>query len=291
MRAAEQVSVEKLAHRLERERRTRIEAEAIAESATRRLYDLVGELERSKADLERLLAGQREFVTIAAHELQTPIAPIATFAQMLVSQWEQTPDDEKRRRIEVIDRQAQRLRRLTSLMLGLSRIDAGTLQVRPADIDLEGELAKLVAEMSEGRSDVTVRCPRGLSVRADPDHIQTILGNLLENALKHGSPPLSIEAQDAGGWVEIRVRDAGPGVPVDFVPRLFEKFAQANFGANRGANGTGLGLYIVRNLVRAHGGEAWSESNYPTGACLAVRLPAARAGTNEKQGEKASVWT
>jgi signal transduction histidine kinase len=98
-----------------------------------------------------------------------------------------------------------------------------------------------------------------------------MLTNYVANALKYGGPPIRIEAREADGVVEIFVRDRGTGVPEEFVPRLFERFAQA--GTKEG--GTGLGLSIVRGLARAQGGEAWYEPDPSGGACFGVRLPSA----------------
>lgn len=273
-RIAEVAEPAQLERRLEREQKIRLEAEAIAEAATRRLYDTVTELEDSRAELERLLGAQREFIAIAAHELQTPIAPIANFAEMLLEAWTDTSDEDKRHRVEIIDRQARRLRRLATLMLSLSRIESGKITVRHTEIDLENEVTSLVSELAQGRFETVVRCEPGLRLSADPDHVRTILSNLIENGFKHGEPPIRVEAHTAGAWVEIRVLDAGSGVPDEFVHRMFDKFAQARFGSNASSNGTGLGLYIVRNLARAHGGDVWYETGPDQGACFVVRLPA-----------------
>jgi signal transduction histidine kinase len=109
----------------------------------------------------------------------------------------------------------------------------------------------------------------GLRARADPQHVQHILVNYLANALKHGRPPVGIEVREQEGWIEALVTDHGAGVPAEFIPRLFEKFAQAE--ATEG--GTGLGLSIVRGLARAQGGEAWYQPAEPEGAAFGVRLP------------------
>jgi signal transduction histidine kinase len=114
-----------------------------------------------------------------------------------------------------------------------------------------------------------------LEVLADPNHFRQIVTNFLTNALKYGRTPIQVEAAVSDGTVEVRVRDQGEGVPEDFVPRLFEKFAQAP-GVAQAHRGTGLGLSIVRGLARAQGGDAWYEPNEPRGSCFGVRLP--RAG-------------
>jgi signal transduction histidine kinase len=97
--------------------------------------------------------------------------------------------------------------------------------------------------------------------------------NYVGNAFKYGAPPIAVELLDAGDMVEVRVRDGGEGIPPEFAPHLFEKFAQASTGSTRGASGTGLGLSIVQGLARANGGEAWFEPNEPSGSVFGVRVP------------------
>ena len=110
-------------------------------------------------------------------------------------------------------------------------------------------------------------------VHADPDHVQRILANYLTNAIKYGEPPIDVRLGSVHGFIEVRVVDRGPGVPVDFEPRLFGKFSRAEGTATAGRTGTGLGLSIVRGLALANGGDAWYERNVPRGSCFAVKLP------------------
>lgn len=260
---------ERLLERYERERRVRLEAESIAESATRRLYEMTTELERSRNDLEQMYASQRDFIAIASHELQTPIAPITGFAATLLERWDEVGDAEKLEWVRVIDRQARRLAQLAGLLLAASRIEAGRLTAHPRELDV-GEAIARALESLEGGEDVVRPGPRRLLARGDPDLLHQMLINVLRNAQKYGRPPVAVEASDAGRWVEIRVRDSGPGVPEDLRPRLFEKFAKSDIGR---ANGTGLGLFIVRGLARAQSGDAWYEPDPSGGACFGVRLP------------------
>jgi signal transduction histidine kinase len=161
-------------------------------------------------------------------------------------------------------------------LLAMSRIESGKLDVRRAQVDV-GELARAaVAGLGDAAASVEVTGPPHLDVAADPDHLEQIVVNFVGNALKYGDPPITVELVDRGDTVEVRVRDRGPGIPHEFVPQLFEKFAQASTGSTRGASGTGLGLSIVRGLARANGGETWFEPNLPTGAVFGVRLPAWR---------------
>jgi signal transduction histidine kinase len=131
-----------------------------------------------------------------------------------------------------------------------------------------------LAGLGEAAAGVTVVGPDHADVAADPDHVEQIVLNYVGNALKYGAPPVTVEIVAGSRAFVVRVRDSGPGIEAQFVPQLFEKFAQASTGATRQASGTGLGLSIVRGLARANGGDAWFEPNEPSGSIFAVRLPA-----------------
>jgi signal transduction histidine kinase len=122
---------------------------------------------------------------------------------------------------------------------------------------------------------MTLSCPDDLEVLCTPEHLRRMLVNYFDNAAKYGLPPVSVVATREGGDVEIRVRDAGAGVPEEFIPHLFEKFTQAEPSSTRRARGTGLGLAIVATLAALDGGAAWYEPDAPEGPCFVLRLPIA----------------
>ncbi|MDQ4005077.1 MAG: HAMP domain-containing histidine kinase, partial [Actinomycetota bacterium] len=234
------------------------------------------ELERSadelrQANQELLEADEMKthFVAVASHELRTPLTAVLGFARTLRSHWERLPDHERKEQIAHIEDQAARLSRLVDQLLTMSGIDAGAVEVRAEAVHLPVAVEKAVAAV--GAADVVdVAEVDGAHVTADPDHLQRILVNYLANALRHGEPPIRISSRARDGWVEVVVEDRGPGVPAEFVPRLFQKFAQA-----RGTEGgTGLGLSIVRGLAQAQGGDVWYEPATP-GARFGVRLRSA----------------
>lgn len=233
---------------------------------------LLEEKERTNEELRLANQLKSEFVAVASHELQTPVAPIAGFASTLVSQWDELSDDRRREYVHAIDRQAKRLSRLVNDLLTTSRIEAGRVDVRAKAVSLGSIVAEALVEVGAGPSDIRLSGLEDVRALADPDLVQRIVVNYVGNALKYGEPPFAIEARQAGEWVELRMRDAGGGIAAEFVPRLFGKFARET-GAS--VPGTGLGLFVVRGLARAQGGDAWYESNHPRGSCFAVRLPAA----------------
>jgi len=239
--------------------------------AEKELERYADELKRANQDLRAADELKNHFVAVTSHELRTPLTSVLGFARILLKHWERMPDEEKLEQIRLIEDQSQRLSRLVEELLTLSKIRAGALEVRTTGIKLRDAVDRVVSSFADSVPDIDVKVPRRLRLRADPDYLHQMLTNYVANALKYGGPPIRIEAREADGVVEIFVRDRGAGVPEEFVPRLFERFAQA--GTKEG--GTGLGLSIVRGLARAQGGEAWYEPDPGGGACFGVRLPSA----------------
>jgi PAS domain S-box-containing protein len=227
------------------------------------------ELQRANEDLRAADALKDHFVAVTSHELRTPLTSVLGFAKTLLSHWERIPEVEKRDQIRLIEDQANRLSRLVDELLTLSKIEAGALEARPRPVPAGEAVAAVLTAFGDAAKGIEVDIDREQRVLADPDHLHQILTNYVANALKYGRPPITIEATDVDEHVEIRVSDNGEGVPPAFVPRLFERFAQA--GTAQG--GTGLGLSIVKGLARAQGGEVWYEPGEPQGACFGLRLP------------------
>jgi signal transduction histidine kinase len=237
------------------------------------------ELERSAAeDLRRTHDAMRDFLSIASHDLRTPIAIIKGYAATMSAAWDSVPDDDKRTYVATIGRQADRLARLVSDLLTMSQLDAGAVEPELGPVDLAALVDELISDLDR-RDDVQVQIPAPVVVRADEDHTSRIVQNLVENALRYGGPPVEVTATARNGAVELRVVDHGPGVPEHFESSLFDRFARADHAAGRSKEGTGLGLSIVRGLARAGGGEAWYEP-VATGACFAVRFPADHEGSS-----------
>jgi signal transduction histidine kinase len=261
--------------RLERERKARREAESIAERVTGELYASTLELNRlnleltgANQELQVLNQAMRDFVAVASHDLRGPLTSIIGASSLLDARWQDMSVVQRADFLSMIKRQAKHLERMVEDLLTVSRIEAGQLDTRTEVIRLREEVQRIIDDFGSPDQDISVDAD-DCTVLADPDHLQRILVNFLRNALKYGSPPVAIQALNAGDWVEIRVRDNGDGVPEDFVPRLFGKFARAESSTG----GTGLGLSIVQGLARANGGETWYEPNTPHGSCFAVRLP------------------
>jgi signal transduction histidine kinase len=163
-------------------------------------------------------------------------------------------------------------------LLEVARLERGAADAQPEVTSVREALAAVV-EAAAAENEVMVRCSARLRAHADPGHLRRIVQNYLANALAHGAPPVAIDARRRGRWVEVRVCDHGPGVAAEFAPRLFQRFSRASGGGG----GLGLGLYAVRGLAVANGGDAGYAQNEPSGACFWVRLPAATADAVEQE--------
>ena len=236
-------------------------------------------LRTANEELTQLDQLKSEFVAMASHELRTPLTSISGFATTMRESWDTIPDATKYEFVGIIDEQAQRLARLVEGLLTVSRIESGRLVTDTREVDVRSSCHETLLGLGLGPDDVEIVCGAGITVAADRDHLQQIVVNLVANAHKHGAAPFRLEAHDEGdGYVCISMIDHGSGVPHDFVPHLFERFAQAGEDPSRSTadgsgKGTGLGLSIVLALARAQGGTVSYLPNEPTGARFSVRLP------------------
>jgi two-component system sensor histidine kinase MtrB len=212
-----------------------------------------------------------DLLVVTAHELRSPLAGIIGAASAL-----ETDDDvdpaTRTRLAGIIVRQGRRLERLVDDLLAAARFGAGHVDVAIGPVDLAATLHEVLDTLGwpEDGDHVEVRCPVALVILGDPDRVIQVLVNLLGNARRHGRPPIHLDAERDGDWVEVRVRDHGDGVAEAVLPTLFRRWES---GA-RSSGGLGLGLYLVAGLMRAMGGEIWYEEARP-GARFAIRLPAA----------------
>ena len=240
----------------------------------REMRGLLIEANNAKATLERATEVKDEFIAVSSHELRTPVTLIRGFSEVLRSHWNELSEDDRRRQVRIIAEHADQLSDLLEDLLVFSWTgrDAGApLERTPlgeALLDaVNGSLLALEV--------TTLSCPDDLEVLCTPQHLRRMLVNYFDNAAKYGLPPVSVVATRKGGHAEIRVRDAGDGVPEEFIPHLFERFTQAEPSSTRRARGTGLGLAIVATLAAVDGGAAWYEPDAPDGPCFVLRLPVA----------------
>ena len=226
-------------------------------------------LERSRANL----------VSTVAHELRSPLTSVKGFTATLLAKWERFDDEHKKLMLQTVNADADRVTRLITELLDVSRIDAGRLEIKKQVVDLEAAVRKAVAgrvAAGDGEERFVVQPDGALpETWADPDKLQQVVANLLENAVRHGEGTVTVTLRPAGvdgaRGAEITVGDEGPGIDEDTAARVFTRFWR---GSKRG--GTGLGLYIVKGLVEAHGGTVAVDRAPAGGALFRVLLPAGR---------------
>ncbi len=252
--------------------RRRLEQER--ERAVRELAAANSELESLNRRLQQSAHDQSQFLAMTAHELRTPIGVLAGSAETLARHWAELTDEERNEFLDGMTTSSGRLRRLISDLLTASRLQASALEMSTATVLVSDLVADAVATVSRSQpaAQVLTDVPAGLAVTADRDRIAQALDNLLGNALTHGKPPVRVTAAEDGGTVAIRVSDQGSGVAETMQDRLFERFA-----TGRSKGGTGLGLFIVREIARAHGGDASYEAEAPgtLSGAFVLTLPSA----------------
>ncbi|MEU6330024.1 PAS domain-containing sensor histidine kinase [Streptomyces sp. NPDC047049] len=220
-----------------------------------------------------------ELIATVAHELRSPLTSVKGFTATLLQKWERFTDDQKRLMLETVDADANRVTRLIAELLDISRIDSGRLEVRRQRVDMSAAVRRHVqAQTTAGqRPDrFLIRMLEPLpDLWADPDKVDQVLGNLLENAVRHGEGTVTIEVgpvadTTSGEGTSVTVSDEGPGIPEESMSRVFTRFWR---GSKRG--GTGLGLYIVKGIVEAHGGTITVGRAPAGGAQFRFSLPVA----------------
>lgn len=237
------------------------------------------EAERNTVEeLRRLSALRADFVSLVSHELRAPMASVVGSAQTLRQRWRELNPDQRESFLALISSETERLAALVADVLDTSRIDAGTFTYRFADIDLGALVRDSVAGLSLTQEEVSVVADvhSGLpSVRGDRDRLQQVLTNLLDNAVKFSpaGEEVRVSAFQQDSRVRIEVSDRGPGVPPDQQRLIFEKFGRGKTTSSPGTPGTGLGLYIARSIVEAHGGVLEVSSWPDAGATFTLSLP------------------
>ncbi|MET7455446.1 ATP-binding protein [Streptomyces sp. NPDC005574] len=207
-----------------------------------------------------------ELIATVAHELRSPLTSVKGFTATLLAKWERFTDDQKRLMLETVDADADRVTRLIAELLDISRIDSGRLELRRQPVDIGAAVGRhiqayVAAGLAADRFLLRIQQPLP-DLWADPDKVDQVLSNLLENAVRHGEGTVTIditpsasprEGEDGGAGestvTSVTVSDEGPGIPEESMNRVFTRFWR---GSKRG--GTGLGLYIVKGIVEAHGG-------------------------------------
>ncbi len=257
----------------------RTDLEQRVRERTRALAEANAELERSQAQLRESDQRKDEFLATLAHELRNPLAPIRTSVELLKSPT--LPAAVRQQSQEIIARQMRHLVRLIDDLLDVSRITAGKLVLQRTHVDLRDVVAQAVETARDtidgaGHTCTVEAGTAAVVVDGDLTRLTQVTANLLLNACKFTprGGRISVQVSVVGGSGEVRVRDSGMGIPAEFLPRVFEKFAQAASAPGGVDGGLGLGLALVKALVQLHGGTVAVKSDGPgLGTEFAIRLP------------------
>lgn len=255
-----------------------------APSDLRELVDTVNWMAGKLQELDDMKA---EFLAHVSHELRTPLASIREGTQLLLDEVPGPLSREQRDTLRIIMESSERLIRLISTLLDLSKMEAGMMEYRivPTDLTRIAETSvNKVRLLAEGkRIRILTETPPGrLRVPADGPRLEQVLDNLLSNALKFNpegaTVNLRMEPDAKAGIVRISVSDTGPGIPAEDLPHIFERFYQGHMQARPAMAGSGLGLALAKKVVEAHGGRIWVESDLGKGTTVLFTLPLARSG-------------
>jgi len=229
-----------------------------------------------RARLERM---KDEFVLTASHELRSPLTSVHGFAEVLKLEREKL-DPKHAETVDIILSNTSHLVRLLNDLLDLARSDAGRLTIKAEPCDVAALIDDAVQTMrrrTDGRGQrLEVEVEPGIPrVRVEPDRIKQVLVNLLTNANEYcpDGATITVTANRVGGEVELAVADDGPGIPVDQIDHIFERFGRGEAGASQRVGGTGLGLAIAKSLVEAHGGAIGVTSTPGKGSTFRIVLP------------------
>jgi len=214
-----------------------------------------------------------ELVSVVAHELRSPLTSVKGFTSTLLAKWDRFTDEQKVHMLRTVDADADRLTRLISELLDVSRIESGRLELRKQVVDLPELLrrdisGRIAAGESADRFDLEIRDALP-ELWADPDKVAQVIANIIENALRHGEGTVSVTVGVVDHRASVRVVDQGHGIAPEALPWIFTKFWH-----DRTRGGTGLGLFVAKGIVEAHGGTIQAGNASGGGASVMFELPA-----------------
>ncbi|MDI1433975.1 AAA family ATPase [Polyangium sorediatum] len=240
----------------------------------------------ARAAAEEAVHLRDEFLSVASHELRTPLTSLQLAIQSLGQRLSRGMDPERvRAAVALSGRQIKRLATLVDMLLDVSRIQAGRLELNPTQVDLralvEEVVAQLVDQIAQSGSTLTVRAAEPVVGRWDPYRLEQVVTNLLTNAIKFGKEnPIEITIASEGPRARLSVTDHGIGIPAEVQVQLFERFQRGV--SSRHYGGLGLGLYITRTIVEAHGGRIFLSSEVGEGSTFRVELPLSPAPSSSE---------
>jgi signal transduction histidine kinase len=249
--------------------------------------DMAEQLQDAFARERALEAGRRELISAVSHDLRTPLATTRAMVEALADEVV-TDRADVQRYLSLILHDIQHLSRLIDDLFELSQIDSGALKLRCVPVDVAQLVSETVAAYQAPAAENDVRLEEAVAssieparIDGDPDRLQRVLRNLLDNALRHtpAGGTIQVQAASADGQVQVSVSDSGPGVAEADLERIFDRFYRGELSRRRdetsaATSGAGLGLAIARGLVQAHQGRIWAEPSPLGGVSVQIRLPA-----------------
>jgi two-component system sensor histidine kinase MtrB len=231
--------------------------------------EMAAALEDKVADLKLMEARARQFAGDVSHELRTPLTAMTAVVDILHEHPGLTGDAATAARL--VGQEVKHLNRLVEDLIEISRFDAGTVQLVTDETDVANAVSQCLR--ARGWTSVSSAVPTELIVRLDRRRFDVILANLIGNALRHGGPPVTVQARmQSGGQLAVEVRDHGHGLPPAAIPRIFDRFYKADTARAR-SDGSGLGLAIAWENARLHGGHIHAGNHPDGGAVFTVSLP------------------
>ncbi len=223
--------------------------------------------------LERANEVKSNFVALAAHELRTPMTTIHGFVTTLHHLSDRLDEEQRDQVRDALLQQTQRMAGLIEQLLDLSRLDAEAIDIVPEPIHVREHVRDIIEAVAADPAAVELAIGDDTVAVADRAALERIVSNLVTNAFRYGTPPVTVRAEQTDRHFRLSVEDRGDGVSADFVPDLFERFSRSR-DTNTVSVGTGLGLAIARSYARAHGGDLLYEDATPHGARFSLILPA-----------------
>lgn len=231
--------------------------------------DMAAALEDKVSELQQMEARARQFAGDVSHELRTPLTAMTAVAGILHEYPGLTGDAAQA--AHLVQQEVRHLNRLVEDIIEISRFDAGTAQLVTDETELRNAVTQCLR--ARGWSGVGIEVPAGLTARLDRRRFDVIVANLVGNALRHGGPPVTVQAgMQPDGQLTVEVRDHGPGLPPSAIPYLFDRFYKADTARAR-SEGSGLGLAIACENARLHGGRIDARNHPDGGAVFTVSLP------------------
>ncbi len=242
--------------------------------------ELLRREQAARADAEEAVGIRDRFISVASHELKTPLTSIKGYAELLVLRGQQAGLDEQFQRMAgIINTQTGRLEKMIAALLDISRIERGQLSLERGPVDIAGLVRSTVSAVRPTLKHHTIEltgADAAYVVEGDESRLEQVFQNLIQNAIKYspGGGAVMIELSHRDGSAVVRVSDQGIGIPADDLPQLFNRFHRARNAEEYHISGLGVGLFVVREIVRLHGGEITVASQQGQGTTFTVRLPA-----------------